>query len=738
MRHFKSWGTGVLLLAALGACSRSNAPDMSVPTTNAVVVPQTRYDMANGCYALQSTQNKAYAVHGGDGSYTASAMQATGGEPLYLKPTALGKYICYATDKSMLAVSGSDVGSVTAPSDAADWTIDTTAPGVYTLYNAAANKSLATDANGKLVLSDAAGSFKFVSTSGCTPYPEMPVDVSGATYKGQGVDKPVIGFADGHTHMAMSSEMSDGSGNVGPSAGGVLYGMPIHRFGVTEALKNCEAVHGPNGILDPDTIIHTAPTPHETVGWPTFVGWPTAASDTHQVMYYKWVERAWMAGLRLQVDLGTNINALCELGKTFVGVTNPANLNADCNDMSVGEKQVAYLHTIQDYIDAQEGGPGKGWYRIVESPEEARKVINEGKLAIVPGVEFANLFDCSVKFNLDGSETDGCTKESIDAELDKLYAMGVRQIYPAHDVNSALGGTGIFSPLALNLIGFLQTQQFWKTYTCPDVPYLTAPPGTPDGGNKADFYQAGAVMQVAVPGTGGSDPLTQAVAALGGTLPVYPSGYQCNARGLTELGRYAVQEIMKKKMIIDVDHAELSEKGDIIAMAQQQTPVYPLVSMHGAHGGLTVQMAKDILNLGGVIYPYKPNGRGEAEFIQRIKKILPAGRKLAVGYGFDGNGFGGLATPRGAGSQPVQYPFTLFKGPDWGPQFDGIKPVEFDLQTIPESGKSWNIDEVGTAHYGMVADYVEEIRLEGGREGLDALYNSAEAYIQMWEKTVNR
>ena len=197
MRHFKSWGTGVLLLAALGACSRSNAPDMSVPTTNAVVVPQTRYDMANGCYALQSTQNKAYAVHGGDGSYTASAMQATGGEPLYLKPTALGKYICYATDKSMLAVSGSDVGSVTAPSDAADWTIDTTTPGVYTLYNAAANKSLATDANGKLVLSDAAGSFKFVSTSGCTPYPEMPVDVSGATYKGQGVDKPVIGFPRG-------------------------------------------------------------------------------------------------------------------------------------------------------------------------------------------------------------------------------------------------------------------------------------------------------------------------------------------------------------------------------------------------------------------------------------------------------------------------------------------------------------------------------------------------------------
>ena len=740
MRHFKFWATSVLVLTTLTACSRSSPVDQSVPISGAVAVPKTSYDMANGCYALKSVAANAYAVHGGDGSYAATAAETSGGEPLYLKPTALGKYICYASDKSMLAANGSSVGSVTAPSDAADWTITATSPGQYTLFNQSTNKSLATDANGKLVLSDTAGAFNFAATSGCTPYPEMPVDIDGATFKGQGVHKRVIGFADGHTHMAMSNEMSDGSGNVGPSAGGALYGMPIHRFGVTEALKNCEAVHGPNGLLDPDTIVHTAPTPHETLGWPSFAGWPTAGSDTHQVMYYKWVERAWMSGLRLQVDLGTNINALCEVAKVFVAATNPGNASADCDDMSVGVKQVAYLHTIQDYIDAQEGGPGKGWYRIVETPEEARSVINQGKLAVVPGVEFADMFNCSVTFNPDGSETDGCTKEDIDTQIDRLYALGVRQIYPAHDVNSALGGTGIFSPIALNLIGFLQTNAFWKTYDCPDIPYLTAPAGTPDGGNKADFYQAGSVMTTAIPGTG-SDPLTAAViAAGGGTLPLYAPGQQCNARGITDLGRYAVQQIMKKKMIIDIDHAELSEKGVIIDMAKQQKPGYPLVSMHGAHGGLSVQMAKDILNLGGVIYPYKPNGRGQTEFVQRIKKILPAGKTLAVGYGFDGNGFGGLATPRGAGSTPVKYPFTMFSGPGWGPQFAaaGIKPITVDRLTIPESGKNWDIDVDGTAHYGMIPDFVEETRIEGGQEAIDALYNSAEAYLQMWERVVNR
>src|SRR3546814_7809048 len=76
-------------------------------------------------------------------------------------------------------------------------------------------------------------------------------------------------------------------------------------------------------------------------------------------------------------------------------------------------------------------------------------------------------------------------------------------------------------------------------------------------------------MTTALPGTG-NDPLTQAVLGLtNGTLPLYPAGTrQCNARGMTELGRYAVQKLMEKKFIIDIDHAELSIKSDMIALAE--------------------------------------------------------------------------------------------------------------------------------------------------------------------------
>lgn len=710
-----------VVVLALAACDNDTAS-----STSSSNLPKSRYDLANGCYALQSADDGRFVTRTESG-FAEGGADAGAATPFYLKPTALGEYLLFAKDASLLSANGAGVAAQPDATDSSNWVINTDATGYFSL--ASATNTFLKPVNGNLTLSDTAGKFRFVPTSGCTPYPEMPVDISGVTYKGQGINKPVIGFADGHTHMMMTHEMSDGSGHVGPSAGGVLYGQMFNRFGVAHALDNCDALHGPNGIFDPDTVIHTSPSPHETQGWPTFIGWPTHISNTHQVMYYKWVERAFVAGLRLQVNLGTNINALCEMGRTFGSAHNPALLTADCNDMNLGIGQLKYMHQMQDYVDAQEGGPGKGWYRIVKSPTEARQVINDGKLAVVPGVEFADLFDCTVTFLPGGQEISGCTKEQIDEKLNELYALGVRQIYPFHDVNSALGGTGIFSGMVMNMIGFVQTQAFWKTYPCPD-----------SGEGDRYFYNAGAEIETGIPGTG-NDPLTQAVfAQTGGTLPVYPPGRQCNARGLTELGRYAVEQIMKKKIVIDIDHAELSIKQEIIDIAKAQNPPYPLISMHGGHGGISTQQAKDILALGGIIYPYAPNGKGYEEFVQKLKPIWPSNRPLAIGFGFDGNGFGGYAGPRGADSTPIKYPVTLFQGPGWGPQFAaaGIKPVVLNQLTIPESGKTWNPDEVGNAHYGLMADFVEQVRIEGGQEAVDALFNSAEAYLQMWEKVDNR
>ena len=715
----------VLSLSACGPWSSDSESSKSSPSTSARSTPVTKFDLANGCYRLQPQGGSGF-VGLSENAWIANAPSAKAAL-FYMKPTALAQYLLHDTSGQMLSGQAGQISSVARASDAANWTLATVKPSQYTLNLSSQGQFLAAASTGALSLASAPTIFNFVVASGCKPYPEISDDMIGEAHRGQGVDKPVIGFAEVHTHMAMGHEMSDGSSLVGPSAGGVMYGQMFHRFGVPHAMDNCEDWHGPNGIRDPEALVlDLSPlTTHETGGWPGFVSWPAYDSQLHQAMYYKWVERAWKAGMRIMVSEGTNIAALCEVGR--LAVLRP---DADCNDMSLGIKQVKYLFDLQNYVDAQEGGPGKGWFRIVTSPKMAREVINEGKLAVVAGLEFSNIFDCTVKFNPLGGETRGCTKESIDRQIDEVWNLGVRELYPYHDVNSALGGTGIFNGDTLNLVGFVGTNRFWDTYDCPDT-----------GEGEKYFYNAGAVMTTAVPGSG-NDPISQAVIGLlQGPTPIYPADRrQCNARGMTDLGEYAMNQLMKKKFIIDIDHAEISIKQKMLDMAKAQTPSYPMISAHGGHGGISLAQAKEILDNGGLIYPFKPNGKGHVDFMKKLKPIWPAGKPMALGYGMDANGIADRAPPRGAGSKPVKYPFTLFTGPDWGDRYSkaGIKPVTVKLQTIPESGKSWHIDEVGTAHYGMVADYVEEVRLEGGQEALDALYNSAEAYLQMWERVVNR
>src|SRR5581483_7828738 len=141
---------------------------------------------------------------------------------------------------------------------------------------------------------------------------------------------------------------------------------------------------------------------------------------------------------------------------------------------------------------------------------------------------------------------------------------------------------------------------------------------------------------------------------------------------------------------------------------------------------------------GGIVYPAIENGKDMVGHMNRLKPLFQQSgstRTFAMGYGADSNGLRNLPGPRGAGTTPIEYPFTLFRGPGWGPQFSGVEPVTVDELSIP-GGQSWNMDEVGMAHYGLVADIAEEIRIEGGQDAVDAFYNSAEMYLEMWEQTL--
>ena len=530
---------GMPLLAAtlaslvLAGCGNSS-PAVTPPGDgggNPTPTTLGRYDLFNQCWVMRADGD--YVVRDGEG-FAARDVGADDAERFYMRAANLARYLFYTPDGMLLTASDAGVAAVpqSAPEDGSDWTFSEAGDA---LNAATLDGVLAVADDGQLVLGSSPAALRFERATGCAEYPEMPLGVIGETFKGR-VDAPALGFAEVHTHMAMGSEMSDGSRNVGPSAGGVMYGQAVNRFGVTEALKDCSALHGPDGITDPEALIldMTPGQTHDTQGWPSFVNWPFHDSMLHQQMYWRWVERAWMSGLRLMTIHGTNIEALCQVAQA-TGATrgqNPAEI--ECRDMPVGVQQVEYLYDIQDYIDAQFGGPGKGFFRIVESPAQARQVIADGKLAVVPGLEFSNLFGCNVTFLPDGSEIPMCSREQIDAEVERIWDLGVRQVFPYHDIDSALGGAGLFSASnVLEFFNFIGTGRFFETYNCED------------GGNGDSYFYDAGLPSFPDPLMLGNDPLTDLLLGLtDGLTPTLRSGRQCNARDVTDLGIYAIDKLM--------------------------------------------------------------------------------------------------------------------------------------------------------------------------------------------------
>lgn len=676
-------------------------PSGSTPATQSA---DARYALANRCFALGSGDTGPFVRRQG-ASYVADASAVTAAEPFYLKPTALGRYLLYDRSGNFLSASGSGVTAAGTADDSSDWSVDTDADGHFLMSLPASQQGLAVSQSA-LSLQTTASSISFVATSGCAAFPEIGVNSTGEPYQGRGVDKPVVGFADSHVHITATDFLGHAHG-----------GRPFHRFGVMQALGSCSDRHGANGQTDYIGNFMTRGSPfgtHDSTGWPTFKDWPQHGDLTHEQTYYKWLERAWRGGERLLVNFLVENGTLCSFNAPVHGLK-----NFDCNEMDSVRLQAQQIHDLQDYIDAQEGGPGKGFFRIVTSPADARKVINEGKLAVVLGIESSHLFDCNIRFYVAQ-----CDQATIDRELDEFYSLGVRTVFPMHQFNNAYGGNGIFFNV-IDLGNFLDTGLFWQTYDCPDVPY---------------FYGAGTPLNgLGKAGPRGTDPLSSWMAgaeALADDVEPQSSKNQCNTRTITDLGQYLIQRLMAKKMMIEIDHMELKMKTQVLDIAEAQVPRYPVMSSHGGHGGMTMDDARRIFEVGGLIFTYKGNGADYVNFLKQVATVRNGPYYFGVGFGADTNGMAGQAGPRGNGHTPVSYPFTLFQGSDWGPDFDGMAPVSFDRQQSGE--RVFDTDVDGFAHYGMMPDYVEEVRIEGGQAALDTLFHSAEAYLQMWERVENR
>ncbi|MFD8749732.1 discoidin domain-containing protein [Kitasatospora sp. NPDC059577] len=501
------------------------------------------------------------------------------------------------------------------------------------------------------------------------PAPDSQIGVTGEPFRGTDAQGKVRGFVDAHDHI-MANEAFGGR---------LICGKSFSEAGIADALKDCPE-HYPDGSLAIfDFLTKGGDGKHDPVGWPTFKDWPAHDSLTHQQNYYAWIERAWRGGQRVLVnDLVTN-GVICSV--YFFK-------DRSCDEMTSIRLQAQKTYELQAYIDTMYGGPGKGWFRIVTDSAQARQVVEQGKLAVVLGVETSEPFGC--KQILDVAQ---CSKADIDRGLDELYGLGVRSMFLCHKFDNALCGVRFDEGAlgtAINVGQFLSTGTFWKTETCAG----------PQHDNPIGLAPA---------------PEAQKQLPAGVAVPAYTGDAQCNSRGLTDLGEYAVRGLMQRKMMLEVDHMSVKAAARSFDILESES--YPGVI--SSHSWMDLDWIERVYKLGGFVAQYMNGAEG---FSAEAKRTEALRDKYHVGYGYgtDMNGVGGWPGPRGANTpNPVHYPF---RSQDGGSLID--------RQTT--GARTWDINTDGAAHYGLVPDWLEDIRQVGGQGVMDDLFRGAESYLTTW------
>lgn len=731
-----------LSITLLSACGAEDIPE-STPQQSPS--PGDR-SLANACVNIVADGQAVRVL--GDGYYGLSETREQA-EPFFMKASGLGTYLFYDRDGGWLASASSDVQrpvrvGLHKLDMNAQWRVLADGDGRHRIQ-ATRNASWLGWAG--LQLSSGpemgAGRFALEPASGCTSYPEIGTQAEGEPTVGEFSDGAVWGMADAHAHLFGSMAF----------AGNIMDGDVFHPLGVEKALEDCRLEHGQHGWLDitgfvtagpGDEISQLTKVPlwyllgrpfHDTRGYPDFHYWPNSVTKTHAMAYYTWLERAWKGGLRLTVNLLVESGPLCKISRELSRAYAPLDAqyvfddHALCNGEHTAMRQLQATYDLQDYIDAQHGGEGKGWLRIVTTPEQAREVIRDRKMALLVGAELPDLFDCIE--GVEGGRAH-CTPDYIDRKLDEYYRLGIRTLFPVHHYDNDFGGANVFNPI-VEIGRVVQDGKLFHYEAC----------------EQSDYDP---LLVVKLPEAYYS--LFPAALKSLSLFPFVPhAAHYCNVKSITPLGEYLVMGMMKRGMLIETNHMSPGMKLAVLEMAE--TYDYPLLDSHqGKAWDETEQVFEErYMALGGVRAPMPAmtasveeygdfrktcNNNTSQDLALHLMALSDVRQQLGlepgVVFSSDVHGMVSQSQPRfGERAEcdelqldPVQYPFLSYDG-----------SVTFDRQ---QSGnRVFDFNTEGLAHMGLLPDLVEDLRRQGmPDEYVQRLFRGAEAYLQAWEKSIER
>jgi hypothetical protein len=524
--------------------------------------------------------------------------------------------------------------------------------------------------------------------------PRMPV-TGPAPYTG------LVGWADLHVHLminiAFGGKLIHGAPDEQSLMPSDIFCNHWHRAGsVAIALSDDRPTHGgwDIGFQCGDAIrplvinalekgnegalVIDGPGNPPAGGFPDFLQWPKWNDIAHQKMWWEWLRRGRDNGQRVMVALATNNRTLGD------AASGPGDGPTD--DKASADLQ---LMEIKMFV-----GRHPDFMEVAYGAADIQRIVLSNRIAVVLGIEIDNIGNFNM---IPNPPRDQILPQLIPAEVQRLYNEGVRYVLPIHVSDSLLGGTAIYQD-AFNTANYRETGHFWMI-ECADVS---------DNITHTYIPQVDATVAAAGFVKLGLNPFVQPPPSpvCPGGQPNKSSGHR-NMLGLTNAGAQLIKELMKRGMIVDIDH--MSQKSADSTLDIAESFGYPIMSGHaGIRGwqGASAENSRTPLQLQRISRLHGMFGLGTDGVYSRAwaqayqLAILKMGylnpaianyQNGAVAFGTDLNG--------------------LVKGPMPG---GSANRVVYDA-TFPKSGtsgsvKTWDYNSEGVAHYGMLADFIKDVR----------------------------
>ena len=540
---------------------------------------------------------------------------------------------------------------------------------------------------------------------------------------------PLHGFFDLHTHplssLGFAGKLVYGGIDSAPAGGALLPSDPdcnhlVRAKSVAQALGHDASTHGSWGLdLNPadffdgkfgvqnscgDAIrqlvigavqaVNGASNPSaDASGYPNFPDWPVWNDITHQAMYVEWIQRAHQHGLNVMVALTVNNKTLAD---SVAGPGDGPDDDKASSALQIDEiKGLASRHS--------------DWMEIAYSADDLARIVTAGKLALILGLEVDDIGDLNQNQSL--------TIADVRAEVADLYAKGVRYLFPIHMIDNPFGTSAAYGDI-FNLSNLREAGHFWNL--------VCAQPADGIGYR----YQLGNPLTQTVelnPPSGLTVEMAGLMVAKLGmlgdavdppTVPTCPEGIgMVNSPGLTDLGRPAIQEMMRQGMMIDVDHMSQASVNDALLIAEVER--FPVNSGHNTvrrgtnsnERSLTALQYQRIGKLHGMagVGGANTDDQGWLAFYQDIAAQL--GRTDGIGFGTDASGVSPLMAPPKA------------------PRF--AYSDDFPISSLGPT--SWDYNTKGVAHYGLIADFVHGFSaVPGGADVATKLQTGAQFFYDTW------